>query len=259
MSQQPVSDSKRRFSNRVEYYVRYRPGYPAAVVKFMGERLGLKPESVVADLGSGTGISTKLFLDAGCRVFGVEPNKEMREAAEQYLADYPRFESRDGSAEETGLPDGSVDFVVAAQALHWFDRTRTRRECVRLLRPDGWAVLLWNERLTDTTPFLRDYEKILAEFAGDYEKNNHTKLGRPELAEFFGHDAFEETRFPNRQVFDFESLKGRVYSSSYCPLPGSPNHDRLMQRLEDAFRRHQVDGNVTFDYDTKLFHGRVTD
>lgn len=250
-------DSTQRFSNRVEYYVRYRPGYPQEAVTFLEVNIGLTQDAQIADLGSGTGISTKLFLDHGNRVYGIEPNREMREAAERLLAGYDQFVSVDGTAEATGLPDQSVDIVVAAQAFHWFDRPRTGAECKRILRHSGWAVLLWNERQTDRTPFLRGFEDLLLRCATDYRNVDHARLGRAQIAEFYGHDDFGEMRFPNRQVFDYESLKGRVYSASYCPLPGSPNHEPMMRGLQDLFERFQENGTVAFEYDTRLYYGHV--
>ena len=149
------SDSNTRFSDRVADYVRTRPGYPTAVLDILGTETGLNPATVVADVGAGTGLSAELFLRNGNTVFGVEPNREMREAAESLLAGYANFHSVAGSAESTTLPDASVDLIVAGQAFHWFDVPRARAEFRRILRPDGVVVLMWNTRRLDTTPFLR--------------------------------------------------------------------------------------------------------
>jgi SAM-dependent methyltransferase len=250
-------DSKRRFSNRVEYYVRYRPGYPAEVLGFLAERIGLSPNWVVADVGSGTGISTRLFLDAGHRVYAVEPNAEMRQAAEAELGDHPGFRSIEGSAEATTLPDACVDLVVAAQAFHWFDRPSVAYEFRRILRPGGWVVLLWNRRLIDASPFLWELEDLLRRFGTDYEQIEHTRIGREEIRELFGHDGFHLAEFDNRQRLDFESLKGRLYSASYCPLPGMEGHDAMLEALETLFRRRHMGGIVEIDYQTTLWYGRL--
>ncbi len=171
----PVRDATQRFSSRVSNYVRYRPGYPSAVLELLKHDCRLTPSAVIADVASGTGIFTRLLLENGNRVFAVEPNPEMRQAAEELLAGFPKFTSVSGSAEATTLAEHGVDFVTAAQAAHWFDREKARREFVRILKPGGWAVLLWNERLTDTTPFLRDYEKLLLTFATDYQEVRHER------------------------------------------------------------------------------------
>ncbi len=250
-------DPRRRFSNRVEYYIKYRPHYPRDVVGLMTDRMGLTPDAVIADVGSGTGISSRLFLENGNRVYGVEPNREMREAAEAELWQFPRFLSAAGSAEETGLADHSVDFIVAAQAFHWFDRRAAGREAARVLKPGGWAVLIWNERRTKGSPFLHAFEDLLLRFAPDYPKVDHTRLGRGELREFYSHDQFLEARFDNRQVFDFEGLTGRVYSTSYSPLPGSPGHDEMLSALRELYERFQAEGLVAFEYDTRVYFGRM--
>ncbi len=164
-----VKDSTQRFSSRVGNYVRYRPAYPSAVLDLLKNECGLTPASVIADIASGTGIFTRMLLENGNRVFGVEPNADMRKAGEEFLRAYPQFTSVAGTAEATTLADHSVDLITAAQAAHWFDREKARREFIRICRPGGWTVLLWNERRTGSTPFLRDYEQLLLEYGTDYQ------------------------------------------------------------------------------------------
>jgi ubiquinone/menaquinone biosynthesis C-methylase UbiE len=157
----PFRDSTERFSSRVEHYVRYRPGYPPEVLELLKSECGLTADSVIADVASGTGIFTRLLLENGNRVFGVEPNDDMRRAGEEFLAGYPRFTSVAGTAEATTLADHSVDLVTAAQAAHWFNFEKARREFVRILKSGGWTVLLWNDRRIEATAFLRDYEQLV--------------------------------------------------------------------------------------------------
>jgi SAM-dependent methyltransferase len=252
-------DPTRRFSDRVADYVRYRPGYPEALLRALVEGAGLGSDSAVADVGSGTGISTELLLRTGCRVFAVEPNAEMRAAAEERLGGEPRFRSVAGTAEATGLPDGSVDLVAAGQAFHWFDRGRFRSECLRILRPPpegGRVALFWNARRTDSTPFLRAYEELLRRFGTDYERVDHLRLGPADFDPFFG-GPYESRRFPNEQAFDFPGLRGRLLSSSYTPGPGHPDHEPMLEELRRLFDRHQEDGRVRFEYDTELHLGRL--
>ena len=251
-----TSDSTTRFSDRVADYVRYRPSYPAEVLETLQAEAGLKSDSNVADVGSGTGISANLFLQLGCTVYGIEPNTEMRSAAEARFADQPRFHSRNGTAEATTLPDASVDMVVAGQAFHWFDRVRTRAEFVRILRLGGCVALFWNSRRTRSTPFLIAYEALLNDFATDYREVNHTNIDQDALAAFFG-GPFETRTFPNFQDFDFEGLKGRLLSSSYAPAAGHPRHDGMLQELRRLFDRHASNGTVRFEYDTELYFGRL--
>src|SRR5579863_1256797 len=116
-----MSNSTTRFSDRVEDYVKYRPHYPKKILSYLQDRYAFGPGWVVADIGSGTGISTELFLRFGNNVFAVEPNLEMRSKAEELLAAHPGFRSVEGTAEATGLPGSSIDLIVAGQAFHWFD------------------------------------------------------------------------------------------------------------------------------------------
>lgn len=253
----PISDSKERFSNRVADYIRYRPGYPPAIIDALRHHSGLAPESVVADIGSGTGILTKLLLDNGNLVFGVEPNAEMREAGEIFLANYPRFRSIAGSAEATTLPAASIDLILAGQAFHWFDRAAARREFLRVLRPNGWVALVGNRRISDARPFETEYELLLRTYGTDYAAVAATYPNRQRMAEFFGEGRFLESATPNQQLFDFDGLRGRLLSSSYSPPQGHPNHAPMLVELKRLFDAHQQDGHVRFDYETSMYYGRL--
>lgn len=245
-----------RFSNRVDDYSKYRPGYPTAIIDFMSAECGLTPDAVIADVGSGTGILSEVFLQHGNRVFSVEPNREMRIAGERLLADYARFTSVEGSAEATSLPDQSIDFITAAQAFHWFDRERARAEFARILKAGGWVVLLWNERRTDRTAFLRDYEGLLLTYGTDYKEVRHENV-HENIAAFFAPQNFELKSFENNQVFDYEGLKGRLLSSSYVPAPGQPQFNEMLDALSVIFEAHQQEGRVVVEYDTRVYYGQI--
>ena len=254
-----MMDPTRRFSNRVDNYVRYRPGYPPAVLDLLAARCGLTATSVVADLGSGTGILTGRLLQSGARIFAVEPNPEMRAAAEKLLAHHPNFTSLAGTAEATPLPDHSVDFITAGQAFHWFDRDQARREFLRLLKPGGWVVLIWNDRNLSDRPFSQAYEQLLRAHATDYAVVNHKNVDAEVLRSFFGPAGYGEASYPNDQTFDYAGLKGRLLSSSYAPEAGDPRHVPMLAALQSLFQAHQTNGTVTFDYDTTVFYGRLSD
>src|SRR6266704_3952779 len=181
-----INDPTQRFSNRVENYLRYRPRYPAEILDALKAECGLQVTSLIADVGSGTGFLAEMFLSNGNQVFGIEPNREMREAGEQLLGSYSKFTSVAATAEATTLPEASVDFVTAGQAFHWFDRGRCREEFGRILRPGGWVVLVWNDRRTATTPFLTAYEHLLLTYSADYQQVNHKRVDATVLREFFG-------------------------------------------------------------------------
>jgi SAM-dependent methyltransferase len=253
----PASNTTSRFSGRVENYIRYRPGYPPEVLNTLKTECSLSEAHVVADIASGTGIWTCMLLENGNRVFGVEPNPEMREAGERLLAEFRKFTSVAGTAEATTLVDHSVDFVTAAQAAHWFDRTRSRQEFVRILNPGGWLVLLWNERLTDSTAFLRDYEKLLLTFGTDYQDVRHERA-TDAVNEFFDPAPFQQRVFPMLQEFDYAGLEGRLLSSSYAPGPEHPRHAPMLRELRRVFDEHAVEGRVICEYKTRLYFGRLS-
>jgi SAM-dependent methyltransferase len=245
-----------RFSDRVENYVRYRPGYPTEVVDLLRRECGLRPEHAVADIASGTGFFTRLLLEHGNAVFAVEPNAEMREMGAHVLDGYDRLVSVAGTAEETTLDTASVDFVTAAQAAHWFDLRRTRAEFVRILRLGGWCVLIWNERLTESTPFLREYEKLLLTFGTDYKEVRHERTTAI-IHEFFAPAACEERDFNLVQRFDYDGAAGRLLSSSYAPLEGHPSYAPMMRELKRIFRAHARSGMVEFEYKTRVYYGHL--
>lgn len=253
----PASNSTSRFSDRVENYVRYRPGYPLEVVEALKSECGLAPSHVVADIASGTGIWTRMLLENGNQVLGVEPNAEMREAGERLLAAFPKFASVAGTAEATTLANHSADYVTAAQAAHWFDRPRSRREFARILKPGGWLVLLWNERLTDSTAFLRDYEQLLLKYGTDYRdiRHEHTTSA---VNEFFDPTPFQERAFEMRQEFDYAGVEGRLLSSSYAPGPEHPQYALMLRELRRIFGAHAVAGRAVFEYKTRLYFGRLS-
>lgn len=245
-----------RFSNRVENYIKFRPDYPAEVVAFLKEEGLLRNNSVIADIGSGTGISSELFLKEGNIVYGIEPNKEMREAAERLLKDYKNFKSIAAVSEDTKLEEHSIDLIIAGQAFHWFNKEKSKKEFQRILKKNGAVVLMWNDRRIDSTPFLQAYEDFIKMFATDYLEVNHKNIDEKIFSSFFSGDYIMES-FLNYQYFDLQGLKGRILSSSYMPAEGHKDFDFMMSVLKKIFNRFQEEGKVTIEYDTKIYYGSL--
>ena len=251
-----VRDPRERFSDRVDDYVRCRPGYPRSLLDSLIRQCALGPDRVVVDLGSGTGILSEMLLSSDARVIGVEPNAAMREAAEQRLGTDPNYESVDGSAEATGLPAASADVATAAQAFHWFDPARTRTELQRVLRPPGWVALVWN--LRTSTPFNDAYDSMLEQLAPEYPAvRARDRVAGSTVRDFLAPREPLVERFPNRQRFDEAGLAGRLMSSSYAPKPGQPGHEPLMQRMREIFAEHARDGHVELQYETVAYLGTL--
>jgi SAM-dependent methyltransferase len=250
------TDSKQRFSSRVADYVRFRPGYPHDALTLLQNECGLRSGHVTADVGSGTGFLSELFLKNGNRVYGIEPNKEMREAGEEYLADYESFVSVEASAEATTLEAVTIDFVTAGQAFHWFDAAAARREFARILKPEGWVVVMWNDREMNSA-FATAYEDLLVKFGTDYKRVRESYPETAAMQDFFAGGSMQQRSVPNAQIFDWDGLVGRLRSSSYAPQEGHPNYAPMMAALDELFRANQVDGRVKMEYATHVYYGRL--
>ncbi|CAN5568996.1 class I SAM-dependent methyltransferase [soil metagenome] len=252
-------NSIKRFSDRVENYIKYRPGYPEPVISYLQENININNKMLVADIGSGTGISSELFLKKGFSVIGVEPNKEMREAGERFLARFDDFKSVNGTAENTGLDHNYIDLIIAGQAFHWFDHKKCKTEFKRILNPDGLICLMWNERVVDSNDFLKEYEDLIKKYGTDYEKIKHTRLNSEEdddIREFFSPGKAEVFSTVNNQEFDFEGLKGRLLSSSYIPQEDNAECKEMIEELKNIFEKHKKDGRVVIKYVTIVYTGR---
>lgn len=251
-----LKNTVERFSDRVENYIKYRPGYPPEILGLFRREMNLQKSSIIADIGAGTGISSKLFLENGNSVIGVEPNQLMREAAENLLREFPNFETANGTAENTSLDSKSIDFVIAAQAFHWFDKAKAGAEFRRILRDKGFIALMWNERQLDTNDFLHDYENLLIEFGTDYEKVRHENINEADLQDFFMTDIRRAT-FQNVQKLDFEGLKGRMLSSSYIPTAEDPRFEEMLEKLQSLFAEHAENGRIEILYNTNIFYAQI--
>ncbi len=245
-----------RFTSRVESYIKHRPGYPEELLSFLVQEKYLNEQSILADIGSGTGKLTQLFLAHGNLVYGVEPNRAMRQAAETLLAGSANFISIDGSAEHTHLVSHSIDLIVAGQAFHWFDREASRKEFRRILR-NGESVLtlIWNKR--DSSRFLDDYEDFLRQYAVDYQAVQHQNITSADLQKFYG-EAYTLHTFENHQYLDFDGLQGRYDSCSYALPPEHAAYQEAMQALEILFDRHAIDQQVDMAYATKMYLGKIS-
>lgn len=251
-------ESAARFSNRVEDYVRFRPGYPPALMQWLHEENGVPRATRVADIGAGTGISSQMLLAAGHPVVAVEPNAAMRSAAERWLAsDHAGFSAVDGTAECTGLTDASVGLVSAAQAFHWFDTVAVRTEWKRILVPGGQVLVYWNSRLLDGSAFLRGYEQLLLDFGTDYSAVAERYQTDAQMRDWFGGGLQAVASFANVQMLDFDALKGRLMSSSYAPAADHPRHLPMLDALRCLFDTHADHGRVAFEYQTRAFLGTL--
>lgn len=252
-----TTDPTKRFTERADNYVKYRPGYPDEAIDLLQDECGLAEGSVVADIGAGTGIFTKKLLNKGYTVYAVEPNQAMRQAAKQWLGSHENYTAVDAIAEATTLPPKSIDMVVCAQAFHWFNSARTRAEFKRILKDDHYAALIWNNRQTDTDEFSRAYENLLKNNSVDYNEVNHRNIRDTDFKAFFKDEQYKQVNFSNAQVLDLDGFLGRAFSSSYVPPQNSEAGKKFREILEDIFGKYNINGTVSFKYKTEVYLGHL--
>jgi len=252
-----MTNSTLRFSNRVANYVKYRPGYPDVILDFLKDKAGLTAGSVIADIGSGTGIFTKLLLDKGYTVYAVEPNDAMRKSSEDQLFGYERLHAVNGTAENTTLEANSVDLIVCAQAFHWFDQTLSKTEFKRILKPKGQVALIWNNRQIEYDAFAVAYELLLQQQGSDYNEVNHRNITDVDFTNFFKNGKYQLEKQLNIQVFDEDGLVGRAFSSSYIPPKDTEAGQAFLADLQTLFEQYQTNGTVDFVYQTEVYLGKV--
>jgi SAM-dependent methyltransferase len=257
MSDLPQRNPTGRFTGLAGNYAKYRPSYPAEAVEYIRTRCGLHPDSLLVDVGCGTGISARLFSSLGVNVIGIEPNAEMRATAAATSpgpAERP-VTYRDGKAESTGLPAGVADLVLAAQAFHWFEPDAALSEFHRILNPDGWVALMWNER-DKHDPFSAAYGVVIrtGRDTAAIENPRQGKAGKVLVTSELFREA-ERVTFPNNQVLDEEGLLGRSFSASYAPR--EPDEVAAWtDQLRTLFSQHQRDGTVVLHYQTSIYLAR---
>ena len=252
-----MSNSTKRFSERVENYLKYRPDYPSFLIKVLENELNFKKDFILADIGSGTGILSKLFLDYGNQVFCVEPNNEMRSAADNILSEYANYQSINGTAEETTLETDSIDLIVAGQSYHWFNNSKAKKEFKRILKPNLSTVLIWNSRKKDNNEFSSEYESLINNFSIDYKQVGHYNINDHDLNSFFNKEGYKKVVLENHQILDYDGLKGRLFSSSYMPNQNEKIAKTIMVKLKEIYNHHQKDGTISIDYNTEIFIGKI--
>jgi SAM-dependent methyltransferase len=246
-----------RFSSRVEAYRRFRSPYPREIVPVLERRCGLTPESIVADVGAGTGMLAELFLENGNRVFAVEPNADMRAVCEELVERYPRLACIGGTAEETRLADHSVDFVAVGRALHWFDQERCRPEFIRILREGGWAVLASQGPHERREPVIREFQTLLKEHGLDFARMRKRYDIESAARDFFAGCEFHEAEFASAQIMSYEELEGFMLSLSVTPQPGHPGFSAMQQALQQYFARHESGGKIHMPMNCKIHFGHL--
>lgn len=248
--------TKSIYSSKAEKYARYRWDYAPEAIATILTTTGLAPDAVIADIGAGTGILTKHFLDYARHVYAVELNPEMRQIAEQTLGTHPAFHNLDASAEATTLSDQSVDLITVAQAIHWFEPTATKREFSRILKPGGWLAILRNYGVD-----LELDNALKPAMSKDFGVRFASAVIQPgkdtPVSFYYGGDHVPKQLFPftNRQTW--EEFLGSNLSASYTPDEDHPQYPRFEQALHDIFTRFSVNGSIATRGVTELYLGHI--
>jgi ubiquinone/menaquinone biosynthesis C-methylase UbiE len=248
-----MNDNINKFTGKADNYAKYRIGYSNEILKYLNN-YNFNNNSIVADIGSGTGKLTKIFLENGNIVYAVEPNDNMRNTANSLLNGYKNFISINGSAENTTLQNEIIDFVVVGQAFHWFDAPKALNEFKRILKQNGVLVLIWYNRKTDTL-FLNEYDNILKNIPA-YKGSIHRIFPDEEIEKFYLKDYKKITLESNREL-TFNELLGGFLSSSYSPKEGTNEYIESYKSLESVFNEYKVNDKVILSYITEIYIGRM--
>jgi SAM-dependent methyltransferase len=249
-------DFTSRFTGRAFFYSTSRPGYPHRILDILRTELDFDGTCIVADIGSGTGLLSQLFLENGNRVLAVEPNEEMRVFAEKSLGNFHKFLSLGGTAENTGIENASVDLVIFGQALHWFDSEASSSEFARILKTNGSVCIVYNDRSNEDS-FMKEYDQVVTKYARN--RANVPGIDDAYLSRFFKNGNYSKFSLPNEQLLDAEGLLSRMTSASYMPSPSEEERfATLKQEVTRLFNRYEKMGRVRVLYETTIFLGKIS-
>jgi ubiquinone/menaquinone biosynthesis C-methylase UbiE len=253
-----VKQGADRFSSKTEDYAKYRPDFPVEIVEFLYSKGVIKEASIVADIGSGTGRFTRLLLESGNLVYGVERNNEMRSKAEELLSQFRNFISIAGSAEETGLRDSSIDLITVAQAFHWFDKEKCLSEFRRISKDNGRVFIVWDDFLGDYNDFSMEYNKVLSDFRIVEPENKGKRISRAEMIDgFFKENKYESMSFIHEIYQGFEGIRGGALSASFTPKPGEKNYEEFISELKRVFDKYEDAGKVCTAFRSVCYLGEI--
>ncbi|MDE3170148.1 MAG: class I SAM-dependent methyltransferase [Acidobacteriota bacterium] len=246
-----------RFSGRAEVYRRYRSRYPREIIPLLREKCGLTPESIVADIGAGTGMLAELFLENGNVVYAIEPNADMRAACEDLTGQFSSLTCIDGTAEDTHLPNHSIDLIAVGRAFHWFDHEKCRPEFKRILRPDGWIVLAGLGPRRGKEPVQDEYQQILREHGIDYSRLRDRYNVKEAVRPFFKGGTLYQAEFPGFEELTYEGLEGHTISLSVTPQPNHPGFPAMQDALKKYFEKFERNGKLRLPTNCHVYMGQL--
>jgi SAM-dependent methyltransferase len=251
-----TTDPRTQFSSKAQGYQDHRWDYAPAAIETLIGQTHLGDKAVIADIGAGTGMVSRHFIERGYQVFAVEPNLAMRQMAEQALGHDPAFHTIDGLADATTLAKQSVDLIVVGRAIHWFSPVSTRDEFLRILKPTGWLAILRTP--VTASPLKTAIDTMRTAENGCIEALHKQRIESTPLNFYYGNDDFLFWNFPATTQEGWEQLLGRITSFSSTPSEADPLYPQFKAALRAVFDHFSVDGQVTVDFSTELFLGQIT-
>lgn len=245
-----------KFDSKGSVYSKARPNYPDALFSYLLAEGVINNDTVAADIGSGTGIFTVALSKFLNSVFAIEPNDDMRIKAEEKYKTIANITSINATAENTSLPDRSVDLITVAQAFHWFDRVAFKDECKRILKSNGKVVLVWNDR-DSNSEIIKDNFAVNKKYCKAFKgSSNGIDFSKDAFSDFFGEE-FELVEFCNNLIYTREVFIARNLSSSYAPKENDPIYDDYIKAITDVFEKYQTNGTVNYPYITRCYFGTI--
>lgn len=253
-----MKQGSERYSDKTEDYAKYRPNFPDELVEYLYMKGDISNTAVIADIGSGTGRFTRLLLEKGNLVYGVEQNNEMRIKAEELLSQFSKFVSIKGSAERTGLEDKSIDLITIAQAFHWFNKEESLMEFKRILKDNGQVFIVWDDFVSDYNDFTKELSAASSTFRNVQPQSDVKKSTRNEMIEeFFKDNKYITTTFMREIYQGFDGIKGGMLSASYAPKLGEENYEVFILELQRVFDKYQNNGSVCTAFRSVCYLGRL--
>jgi len=249
-------DARSLFNGKASIYSRYRPDYPKDLLKMLEKETGFNRNWIVADIGSGTGIMSRLFLENGNHVYCIEPNDDMRSESIKLTSSFLKCKVLKGTAENTGLDTDSIDIIVAGQSFHWFDPVAAKKEMTRVLKPGGFAALIWNNRSERENSLSKEYDYICSKYSHNYQGTGNSRIESDTFITFF-HNGFKKFETPNYQKLNLDGILGRYFSTSYALQPQDPEYGDAVESLKKLFRKFEKNGYATMEYETQIFLGQL--
>ena len=242
-----------KFTGKAENYEKFRPSYPIEILNSFYD-YNLNQNSIIADIGSGTGKLTKIFLENGNIVYAVEPNDDMRNMAISTLNEYKNFISIKGSAEITTLQNKIIDFVTVGQAFHWFNPLKALDEFKRILKNNGVLALVWNNGKTSSA-FMQEYENILDNIK-NHNNKNHRDISDETIEKYYSKD-YKKLTVENIHELNFNEILGRVLSSSCSPKENTKEYYETRNLLKEIFNKYKQNDKIIIEYETVIYIGRL--